>query len=105
LSHATSSTSLRPHQAEIGGDHEEYDVDFISDVKIDNWPRKRGPYLQFLTHFVSFDIPEWMLLEQVDDCEQLSIFLNTEKWNIFSLGKDYLEFVAKYPMRNIVVRK
>jgi len=22
-----------------------------------------------------FDIPEWMLLEQVDDCEQLSIFL------------------------------
>ena len=36
LSHATSSTSLRPHQAEIEGDHEEYVVDFISDVKIDN---------------------------------------------------------------------
>jgi hypothetical protein len=104
LSRATSSTSLRPHQAEIEGDHEEYVVDFISDVKIDNWPR-RGPYLQFLAHFVSFDIPEWMLLEQVDDCEQLSNFLNTEKWNVFSLGKDYLEFVAKYPMRNTVVYK
>ncbi len=47
LSHATSSTSLRPHQAEIEGDHEEYDVDFISDVEIDNWPRRRGPYLPF----------------------------------------------------------
>ena len=61
--------------------------------------------MQFLTHFVSFDIPKWMLLEQVDDCEQLSIFLNTEKLNIFSLGKNYLEFVAKYPMRNIAVHK
>ena len=60
LSHATSSTSLRPHQGEMGGDHEEYAVDFISDVKIDNLPRWRGPYLQFLTHFVSFDIPEWI---------------------------------------------
>ncbi len=35
LSCATSSTSLRPHQAEIEGDHEEYAVDYISDVKID----------------------------------------------------------------------
>ena len=90
LTHATSSTSLRLHQAEIEGDHEEYAVDLISDAKFDNWPRRRGPNLQFLTHFVSFNIPEWMLLEQVDDCEQLSIFLNNEKWNVFSLGKDYL---------------
>jgi len=56
LSHATSFTSLRPHQAEIEGDNEEYGdfIKFIVDVKIDNWPRRRGPYLQFLTHFVSF---------------------------------------------------
>jgi hypothetical protein len=74
LSHATSSTSLRPHQAEIEGDHEKHTVDFISDVKIDNWPRRRGPYLQFFTHFVSFDILEWMLLEHVDDCEQCLFF-------------------------------
>jgi hypothetical protein len=65
---------LRPHQAEIEGDHEEYIVKYISGVKIDNWPRRRGPYLQFSIHFVSFDIPEWLLLEQVDDYEQLSIF-------------------------------
>jgi hypothetical protein len=105
LSRATSFTSLRPHQAEIEGGHDENVVDFISDVKIINWPSRRVPYLQFLTHFVSFDIHEWMLLEQVDDCEQLSIFLNTEKWTVFSLGKKYLEFFAKYPMRNIGVHK
>ena len=78
LSYATSSTSLRPHQEAMEGDYEEYSDDYISDVKIDNWPRRRGHYLQFLTHFVSFDIPEWMLLEQVDDCERLSIFLDNE---------------------------
>jgi len=46
-----------------------------------------------------------MLLEQVDDCEQLSIFLSGEKGNVFSLGRDYLEFVDKYPMRNKLVHK
>ena len=70
LFHAPSSASLRPNQAEIEDDHGEYVVDYIYDVnKIDNGPRRRGPYLQFLTHSVSFDIPEWLLLEQVDECE------------------------------------
>jgi hypothetical protein len=69
LSHATS-TSLRPRQAKIEGDHAKYTVDYIFDVKIDNWPRRRGHhYLQFLAHFVYFDIPEWMLLEKFDDCD------------------------------------
>ena len=57
LSHALSSTTMRLHRAEIEGDHEDYEVNYISDVKIDNLPRRRGPYLQFLTHFVSVDIP------------------------------------------------
>jgi hypothetical protein len=48
---------MRLHRAEIEGDHEDYEVNYISDVKIDNLPRRRGPYLQFLTHFVSVDIP------------------------------------------------
>jgi len=64
LSHASSSTSLRAHQVEVKGDHEEYSVGYISDVKINNWQRKRGPYLQFLNRFLSIDIPEWMLLER-----------------------------------------
>ena len=37
LSRATSSTSHRPHQAQIEGDHGEYAIGSISDVKIDNW--------------------------------------------------------------------
>ena len=64
---ASSSISLRPHQAQIQNDHEETLKPYISDGKIDNWPRMRGHYLQFLAHPVSFDILEWMLLEQVDD--------------------------------------
>ncbi len=46
LSHSTITTSLRPHQVEIG-DMEEYAINYIDDVKLDNWPRRRGPYLQF----------------------------------------------------------
>jgi hypothetical protein len=69
LSHASSATSLRHHHTKIEGDHEEYASDFISDVKIDNWTRRKVPYLQLLAHFVSFAIPKWMLLEQVDEKE------------------------------------
>ena len=105
LSQASSSTSLRPHQAEIEGDHEEYAVDYIFNVKIDNWPRRRGPNLQFLTHFVTFDIPEWSSLEQVDDCEQLLIFLDIEKWNTLSKRKDNLDFANKFPIKKVIVDK
>jgi hypothetical protein len=66
-----NNTSLRPHQAEIEGDMEEYSINYIGDVKSENWPRRRGPYLQFLTYFVNFDTSVWMLLEQVDDCEEI----------------------------------
>ncbi len=61
--------------------------------------------MQFLTHFLSFDIPEWLLLEQVDDCERLSIFWGSEKWNTFSKGKYYLDFANKFPMRISIVNK
>ena len=54
---------------------------------------------------MSFDIPKWMLLDQVDDCEQLSIFLGSGKWKVFSMGNDYLEFVSKCSMRNVIVHK
>ena len=54
---------------------------------------------------MSFDIPEWLLLEQVDDCEQLSIFIASEKWNIFTKGKDYLDFANGFPMRTVIVDK
>jgi len=54
---------------------------------------------------VSFDIPEWLLLEQVDDCEQLSIFLGSENLNTFSKGKDYLDLANNFPMRIVIIDK
>jgi len=47
LSYSTNSTSLRSHHVEIEGDMEEYSMNYIDDVKIDTWPRRRGPCLQF----------------------------------------------------------
>ncbi len=61
--------------------------------------------MQFLTRFVSFDIPECVLLEQVDECEQLYIFLNSEKWTNFSEGEDFLDFADKFPMRKVTIDK
>ena len=61
--------------------------------------------MHFLTHCVSFDIPEWLLLEQVDDCEQLSIFIASEKWNFFFKETEYLHFENKFPMRAVIVDK
>ncbi len=61
--------------------------------------------MQLLTHFVSFDIPEWLLFEHVTDGEQLSIFLDKEKLNNFSKGGKYLDFENKFPMRKVSIDK
>jgi hypothetical protein len=103
LSQSAITTSLRPHQVEIEGDMEEYTINYIVDIKLDSWTRRRGSYLEFWTYFFNFDTPEWMLLEQADDCEELSKFLSSEKWTTFSLGKVCLEFVDKYPNKRIIV--
>jgi hypothetical protein len=105
LSQSTITTSLRPHQAAIEGDMEEYAINYIDGVKLDTWPRRRGLYLQFLTYFINFDTPEWMQLEQVDDCEELSKFLSSEKWTIFSIGEVYLYYASKYPKKNYCYRQ
>ena len=47
LSHTTRTVSLRPHKAEIEGYMEECAINFSDDVKLDDWPRRRGSYLQF----------------------------------------------------------
>ena len=66
FSKASISTPLRHRLAKIESDHNEYAIDFIPDAKVDNWPSRRGLYLQILTHFVGYYVPGWMLLEQVD---------------------------------------
>jgi len=59
----------------------------------------------FLTYFVNFGTPEWMLLEQVDDYEELTKFVQSKQWNPFSLEKAYLDFFAQSPKRNLVIDK
>ncbi len=61
--------------------------------------------MQFLTHFVSFDIPEWLLIEQVDDCEQLSIFLDNEECYKISKGEKKLDLEDTFPMRKVIVNR
>jgi len=49
---------LRNQPSDIESNHNEYEIDYISDAKVDNWQNRRGLYLQFLNHFVRYDVPE-----------------------------------------------
>ena len=102
---ASNPVPLRHQPAEIESNHNEYAIDYISQVKIDSWPNRRGPYLQFLTHFVGYDVPEWMLLEQVDACEQLSMFLSSSVWAQFSQTQSYMQFKTRHLARDVGMNK
>ena len=82
-----------------------YAIDYISDAKVDKWPSRQGPYLQFLTHFVGYDVLEWMLLEQLDDCEQLSVFLSSDVLETIFSNTTYIQFKTKYSTRDVDLNK
>jgi hypothetical protein len=42
-----------------------------------------------------------MLLEQVDDCEQLFVFLSSDVWAQFSQTQSYMQFKARHPARDV----
>jgi hypothetical protein len=105
ISKASNSTPLRHQPAEIEIDHNEYAIDYISNVKIGTWPNRRGPYIQFLTHYVGYNVPEWMSLEQVDDCEQLTVFLSSDVWAQFSQTQPCVQFKVKHPARDVDLQK
>ena len=46
-----------------------------------------------------------MLLEQVDDCEQLSLFLSSDVWAQFSQTQSYIQFKARHPARDVDLHK
>ena len=94
LSKGSNSTPLLHQPIEIESDHNEYAIDYISNVEVDNWPNWRGLYVQFLTHFIGYDVPEWMLFEKVDDCEHLSVFLSSDVWAQFSETQAYVQFTT-----------
>ena len=105
LSKAYNSTPLRHQLVEIESDPNEYAIDYISDAKIDIWPNRRGMYLQFLTQFDGYDVPEWMLLEQVDDCEQLFVVISLDVWAEFSQTQACVKFKTRHPARDVVLYK
>ena len=105
LSKASNCPPLRHQPAENESDHSAYAIDYISDVKIGKWPNRRGPYLQFLTHFVGYNVPEYMLLEQVDDFEHLSVFLSSDVCARFSQIQPYVQFKIRHPARDVDLHK
>ena len=61
---------------------------------------------KFLYNFVGYDVPEWMLLEQVDDCEQLFVFLSSHTWAQFSQTQTYVQLKAnKHLARDVDLQK
>ena len=99
------STPLRHRHVEIESDHNEYAINYISDSKVENLPNRRGLYVQFLTYFVGYDGLEWMLLEQVDDCEKLFVFLSSNVWAQFSQTQIYVQFKTRSLARDVNLHK
>ncbi len=46
-----------------------------------------------------------MLLEQVDDCEQLFLFLSSDVWAQFSQTQSYIQFKTRHPTRDVDLQK
>ena len=78
-------------------------VEKITEVKLDTWPRRRGLYVLFKTYYTGFDLPEWSLLELLDDTAALDVFLQTPAWQDFAKGKPYQDLCKKYPRRIVQV--
>ena len=59
----------------------------------------------FLQDGVGYDVLEWMLLDQVDDCEHLFVFLSSNVWTQFSQTQAYIQFKTQHPARDVDLRK
>ena len=103
LSPASTSTPLRPHIVDAVDDEVEYEVARITDVKLDSWPRRRGRYVLFLTHYVGYDRPEWSLYSLLDDTAALDDFLKSDRWAMFAASEEYRKFCADFPRRIVHV--
>ena len=58
-----------------------------------------------LTHFVGYDVPKWMLLEQWDDCEQLFLFLASDVWAQFSQSQANAQLKTRHLARDVDLHK
>jgi hypothetical protein len=46
-----------------------------------------------------------MLLEQVNDCDHLSVFLSSDVWSQFSQTQSYIQFKARHLARDVDLQK
>ena len=88
LSHSITSISLiRPRQAKIEENMEEHSINYIDDVKLDTWPRRRGPYLQFLSILLILILRNGWYLRKLMIVKNLRIFYKAKKGIIFHLER------------------
>ena len=97
LRRAHSSQPLRQAPLTVGPDvedaeGEEFVVEKISAVKLAPFARKRGLWLQFLTHYTGYAQPEWSLLTDVNDPEALDVFFASTEWKTFSDSPEYRDW-------------
>ena len=79
-------------------DTDEYEISEISDVKIDKFPKKRGPHLLFWTVWKTEE-PSWEPHYNVHEAAALDDFFATQRWRRFSSSIEYITWAAQYPKR------
>lgn len=102
LKPAHTDTPLREMPVDAIDDETDYQIDKITEVKLAHWPRRRGLYVLFKTYYAGYDLPEWSLLELLNDTQALDKFLATDDWKAFARGNAYKDFVKKWPRRAVV---
>ena len=66
---------------------EEYAINYIDDVKLDNWPRRRGPYLQFLTYLLILILRNGCYLSKLMIVKNFQSSYRVKNGQIFHLEK------------------
>ena len=101
LKKAESKEPLRSIPVDDITDEEFYGVEKITEVKLGSWPKRRGLYVLFKTFYKGYDVPEWTLLELIDETAALEEFLQTQDWKDFSATKKYIAFCKRYRHRAV----
>ena len=103
LKKAESKKPLRDIPVDDITDEEFYGVEKITEVKLGSWPRRRGLYVLFKTYYKGDDVPQWTLLELIDDTEALDNFLKTQDWLDFAATDKYKKFIKRYKHRAVKI--
>ena len=90
--------SVTDETTEIAVNDEEFEVSAITDVKIDKFPKKRGPQLLFWTVWKTEE-PSWEPYGNVYDVAALDDFFASNRWRQFSRSKAYMAWAEEYPNR------